>query len=102
VSAIGWIWNRGLPTPGGTDTVDVARPEPGTFRQTHAPSYRQVIDLSNPNASRYIGTLGQGGNPIGSHYADLQRLWRDGQTIPMSSDPADWGRSETLNLRPAR
>ncbi len=101
VSAIAWIWNRGLPTPGGTNTVNVARPEAGTFNQTHGPSYRQIVDLSDMNKSRYIGTLGQGGNPIGSHYADLQPLWRDGQSIPMSTDAADWGRTQTLELKAA-
>ncbi|MFC4454381.1 penicillin acylase family protein [Deinococcus sonorensis] len=100
VKAIGWIWNRGISTPGGTNTVNVGRPEPDTYRQTHAPSYRQLIDLSNLNRSRYIGTLGQGGNPIGSHYSDMQRPWRDGDYLPMSTDPRDWGRQELLRLRP--
>ena len=99
--AIGWIWNRGISTPGGTNTVDVARPDPGTFNQTHAPSYRQIIDLSNLDASRFIGTLGQGGNPIGSHYADMQPLWQRGGYLPMSSQPADWGRTQMLDLNPA-
>ncbi|WP_370657423.1 penicillin acylase family protein [Deinococcus sp. KNUC1210] len=101
VSAISWIWNRGIATPGGTNTVDVARPDSGTFHQTHAPSYRQIIDLSDMNRSRFIGTLGQGGNPIGSHYADMQPMWRDGQYIPMSSQPQDWGSTQTLTLNAA-
>jgi penicillin amidase len=99
VGAISWIWNRGISTPGGTNTVDVARPDAGTFNQTHAPSYRQVIDLSDMNRSVFIGTLGQGGNPIGSHYADMQPMWRDGHSIPMSTAAADWGRTQTLELK---
>ncbi|WP_407569581.1 penicillin acylase family protein [Deinococcus altitudinis] len=100
VGAISWIWNRGISTPGGTNTVDVARPDAGTFNQTHAPSYRQIIDLSDMNRSVFIGTLGQGGNPTGSHYADMQPMWRDGRSIPMSTSAADWGRTQTLNLKP--
>ncbi|GGR02559.1 penicillin acylase family protein [Deinococcus ruber] len=100
VGAIAWIWNRGIATPGGTNTVDVARPDSGTFHQTHAPSYRQIIDLSDMNRSRFIGTLGQGGNPIGSHYADMQPMWRGGQYIPMSSQAQDWGDTLTLNAAP--
>ena len=101
VGAISWIWNRGVSTPGGTNTVNVARPEFGTFNQTHAPSYRQIIDLSDMNGSRFIGTLGQGGNPIGSHYADMQPMWQRGAYIPMSSRPQDWGRTQTLELSAA-
>ena len=100
VGAISWIWNRGISTPGGTNTVNVARPDAGTFNQTHAPSYRQIIDLSDMNNSRFIGTLGQGGNPIGSHYADMQPMWQGGKSIPMSTSATDWGRTQTLELKP--
>ena len=48
-----------------------------------------------------IGTLGQGGNPIGSHYADMQPMWQRGESIPMSSRPEDWGRTQTLELKAA-
>ena len=100
VKAIGWLFNRHAPTSGGTDTVDVARPDPGSYLQTHAPSYRQIIDFSDLNKSLFVGTLGQGGNPIGPHYADQMRMWISGDYIPMSSDPADWGRTRVLELTP--
>ncbi len=99
VKAIGWLFNRAAPTSGGTNTVNVARPNPGSYTQTHAPSYRQIVDFSDLNKSLYVGTLGQGGNPIGPHYADQLRLWRTGQYLPMSSDPADWGRTRVLKLK---
>lgn len=98
VKAIGWLFNRAAPSSGGTNTVDVGRPNPGTYQQTHAPSYRQIIDLSDLNKSVFVGTLGQGGNPIGPHYADQLRLWQRGEYIPMSGDPADWGRTRVLKL----
>ncbi|WP_420595258.1 penicillin acylase family protein [Deinococcus sp.] len=102
VKAVGWIFNRSAPTSGGTNTVNVARPQaaagPNQYRQTHAPSYRQLVDLADMNSSLFVGTLGQGGNPIGPHYADQMRLWRAGQYIPMSSDAADWGRTRVLRL----
>ncbi|WP_293915296.1 penicillin acylase family protein [Deinococcus sp.] len=99
VKALAWLFNRSAPTSGGTNTVNVARPEVGTFRQTHGPSYRQIVDLADPNRSVYIGTLGQGGNPIGPHYADQLPLWQRGEYIPMSSNPADWGNTQVLELR---
>lgn len=101
VGAIGWIWNRSVSTPGGTNTVNVARPDPGSYDQTHAPSYRQVVDLSDPNRSVFIGTLGQSGNPLSPHYADQEGLWARGEYLPMSSDPKDWGAVQTLTLSPA-
>ena len=100
VGAIGWIWNRGVPTPGGTDTVNVARPDPGSFAQTHAPSYRQIVDLSDLDKSLFVATLGQSGNPLSPHYADQQGLWARGDYLPMSRDPKDWGRTQTLTLQP--
>ncbi len=100
VKAIGWLFNRHAPTSGGTDTVDVARPDPGSYLQTHAPSYRQIVDFSDLNKSLFVGTLGQGGNPIGPHYADQLRMWKEGDYIPMSSDSADWGRTRVLELTP--
>ncbi|AWN24185.1 penicillin acylase family protein [Deinococcus irradiatisoli] len=99
VKAIGWLFNRSAPTSGGTNTVNVARPTPGSYTQTHAPSYRQIVDFSDLNKSLFVGTLGQGGNPIGPHYADQLRLWQQGEYLPMSSDPNDWGRTRVLNLR---
>uniref|UniRef100_UPI002869E39B penicillin acylase family protein n=1 Tax=Deinococcus sp. TaxID=47478 RepID=UPI002869E39B len=102
VPALAWLFNHAAPTPGGTNTVNVARPEAGTFRQTHGPSYRQIIDLANMDASVYVGSLGQGGNPLGDHVADQQARWIAGQYLPMSTRPADWGRVHTLTLHPAR
>ncbi|GAA5437811.1 penicillin acylase family protein [Deinococcus aquaticus] len=100
VQALAWLFNHSAPTPGGTNTVNVARPEHGTFRQTHGPSYRQVVDLANPNDSVFIGSLGQDGNPLGAHAADQQPRWIAGEYLPMSTDQADWGRVSTLTLKP--
>jgi penicillin G amidase len=98
VKALAWLFNRSAPTSGGTNTVNVARPEVGTLRQTKGPSYRQIVDLANMNRSLFVGTLGQGGSPMGPHYADQLPLWQRGEYIPMSSDPADWGQVQVLRL----
>ncbi|WP_188969746.1 penicillin acylase family protein [Deinococcus aerolatus] len=100
VTALAWLFNHSAPTSGGTNTVNVARPEQGTFRQTHGASYRQIIDLSDMNSSVFIGSLGQGGNPLGDHVSDQQPMWIEGQYLPMSTDAADWGRVRTLTLTP--
>ncbi|GGL01762.1 penicillin amidase [Deinococcus radiotolerans] len=101
VSALAWLFNHHAPTPGGTNTVNVARPEHDTFAQTHGPSYRQIVDLSAPDRSLYIGSLGQAGSPLAPHATDQMNRWIDGQYLPMSTQAADWGNTQTLTLHPA-
>jgi penicillin amidase len=102
VKAVSWIWNRSIGSPGGTHTVNPGSFRLSDFRHTNGASYRQVIDLADPNASRFVGTLGQSGDPLSRNYADQQRLWRDGGSLAISTDEADWGRVRTLRLRPPR
>ncbi|WP_216324588.1 penicillin acylase family protein [Deinococcus aestuarii] len=102
VRALAWLFNHSTPTPGGTNTVNVARPDPETLRQTHGPSYRHIIDLSDMNRSLYVGSLGQSGHPLGDHVSDQQALWAAGEYLPMSTDERDWGRTRTLTLRPGQ
>lgn len=98
VKPLARIFNHTAPTPGGTNTVNVARPDHDTFRQTHGPSYRQIIDLSDMNKSVYVGSLGQSGNPLLPHAADQQAKWIAGEYLPMSTDEKDWGTTTVLTL----
>ncbi|MCY1704173.1 penicillin acylase family protein [Deinococcus sp. SL84] len=102
IQALAPLFNALIPAPGGSDTVNVARPdrEDGTLHFTHAASYRQLIDLSDPDASRFTGSLGQSGNPFSPHARDQLRGWAAGEYLPMSTDPADWGRTRVLHLKP--
>ncbi|WP_027481080.1 penicillin acylase family protein [Deinococcus pimensis] len=102
VKAVSWIWNRSIGSPGGTYTVNPGSFRLSDFRQTNGASYRQVVDLADMNASRFVGTLGQSGNPLSVNYADQQALWRDGQSLRMSTDEKDWGEVRVLRLRPQR
>lgn len=102
VKALAWLFNHSTPTNGGTNTVNVARPDPDTMQQTHGPSYRQIVDLADMNRSVYVGSLGQGGNPLGDHVTDQQTLWAAGKYLPMSTDEGDWGKTRTLTLKPGR
>ncbi|WP_233554703.1 penicillin acylase family protein [Deinococcus cavernae] len=99
VKPLARIFNHTAPTPGGTNTVNVARPDHDTFRQTHGPSYRQIVDLSDLNSSVYIGSLGQSGNPLLPHAADQQPMWVAGQYLPMSTNPKDWGKTSVMTLK---
>lgn len=100
VRALAWLFNHRAPTPGGTNTVNVARPEHETFQQTHGPSYRQIVDLSDPDRSLYVGSLGQAGSPLAPHASDQMPRWIAGEYLPMSTRADDWGRTRTLTLLP--
>jgi penicillin amidase len=78
-------------TSGGDHTLMRGRtagtgPEP--FLNVHGAGYRGVYDFADPDSSVFILSTGQSGHPLSRHYDDLGVLWRRGEYIPMSLDPA--------------
>lgn len=76
---------------GGDNTLDrgltkASGPDP--FLDVHGPGYRGVYDFADPDSSVFIISTGESGHPLSSHYDDLGELWRRGEYIPMSLDPA--------------
>lgn len=75
-----------VPMPGdGTTPLQAAS---GPLRPLDNPGYvpnaRAVIDLANPDASRWALAGGQSGNPMSPHYRDLFELWLRGETVPIA------------------
>ncbi|WP_102223297.1 penicillin acylase family protein [Acidimangrovimonas sediminis] len=70
--------DRGLTKASGSDP----------FLDVHGPSYRGVYDFADPDSSVFIISTGESGQPLSRHYDDLGELWRRGEYIPMSLDPA--------------
>lgn len=70
---------------------------PPLFPSRHGPSYRQTVDLAEPEASRFVASTGQVGHPLSDHYADLTELWRQGRTVPMAPPK---GEASLLVLQP--
>lgn len=68
----------------------------------HGAGFRGVYDLADLQASRLMIATGQSGNPLSSHYGDLLRDWRDGDSLnlgrPRSEIAAE---GNTLRLVPA-
>lgn len=58
------------------------------YLNVHAAGYRAVYDFADPDSSVFIIATGQSGHPLSRHYDDLSELWRRGEYIPMSLDPA--------------
>jgi len=86
-----WVINIRQSTSGGDHTLmrgitggDPAAP----FLNVNGPVYRGVYDFADPDSSVFITSTGQSGNPMSRHYDDLSELWRRGDYVPMSLDPA--------------
>lgn len=75
--------DRSLAFGGDRYTVNVGPFDPETLRMTKGPSYRQIVDLSDPEASWIIHPMGQSGHLLAPHFADLLPLWGRGAYLPM-------------------
>ncbi|WP_304616542.1 penicillin acylase family protein [Paracoccus sp. (in: a-proteobacteria)] len=89
--ALGWITNITQSISGGDFTVARSGlfgrgPEP--FAAEDGATFRGVFDLADPDSSVFIISTGQSGHPLSRHYDDLSRLWRRGEYVGMSLDPA--------------
>ena len=56
------------------------------FANRHAPSLRAITDLADPQASVFIHSGGQSGNPLSPHYRDLSAAWARGEYVPMVTE----------------
>ena len=86
-----WFVNIRQSTSGGDNTLMRGRtagsgPEP--FHNVHAAAYRGVYDFADPDSSVFITSTGQSGHFLSRYYDDMGDLWRRGEYIPMSLDPA--------------
>jgi penicillin amidase len=73
---------------GDASTVNVgAYRLDGSFQMTDGPSYRQIVDFSNPAGSLFVHTTGQSGNVFDRRYRDFMPLWRDGVFFRIGEAP---------------
>ena len=88
---------------GDEQTVHQGMFEPGlSYEVVVAPSWRQVIDLADLDASVGTNTVGQSGNPASPHFGDLVELWGSGRHHPMpfSREAVERAAEATLRLLP--
>jgi penicillin G amidase len=89
VPVLGRLLRRTVPHGGDWSTVDVGpvyAPKP--FDQHALPGYRQIIDLSTANDSRFLDAVGQSGHVLSPHYDDALPLWVAGRYRKMLMDRA--------------
>jgi penicillin amidase len=85
VAALQCIACRRVFTSGGSQTLNVAPPNLGMYRfaSNFGPTYRQLIDLKNPDNSLFIAPMGQSGNLLSKFYDGYLKLWKKGLYVPM-------------------
>lgn len=86
-----WIVNIRQSTSGGDQTLQrgtTSGEDPYPFRNVNAAGYRGVYDFADPDSSVFVISTGQSGHPLSRYYDNLGELWRRGEYIPMSLDPA--------------
>ncbi|HEX6207743.1 MAG TPA: penicillin acylase family protein [Actinomycetota bacterium] len=88
---------------GDEQTVAQAHFEPGApYEAVVVPSWRQIVDLWDLDASVGVLTLGQSGNPESPHYRDQLPLWASGEHHPMpfTRDAVERATASVLRLVP--
>ena len=90
--------------PGANAAVDALGYDAssGTFAVVSAPSMRMVVDLADPDRSRWVNQTGQSGHPGSPHYTDQLDAWATGKTFPWPFSPVAVreAATDTLTLRP--
>jgi penicillin amidase len=87
IPVVGALFDIGLPAPGGSETVNRAGFAHGDgvhFPDLHGPGFREILDLSDLDSSRFIIATGESGSPVSPHFSDLSERWRDGKSIRLS------------------
>jgi penicillin amidase len=99
------IFNRGpVETAGGESTVDATGWTPiDGYSVDWVPSMRQVVDLSDLDASTWVNLTGASGHAYNSNYADQIDSWVSGSQYPWAFSRAavDAGARDVLTLLPA-
>jgi penicillin G amidase len=97
-----------VPSPGGNYTVNVGRTdfadEAEPYANRHAPSLRALYDLADLEASLFIHSAGQSGNPLSPHYRSFAKAWARMEYVPMLTDREriEAGPVQRLRLAPLR
>jgi penicillin G amidase len=97
------LLSRSVPNGGDWSTVNVGPVAADTpFEQHSVPGYREIIDLSPTNDSRFLDAVGESGHPLSPHYADFLGDWHDVKHRRMRMERVDIERGAVghLTLRP--
>jgi penicillin amidase len=70
--------------------------------KSHGPSWRMVVELSNPPKAYVNYPGGQSGNPASSHYMDFVKSFFEGKyyEVSIQKDPSAWKATREININP--
>jgi penicillin amidase len=81
-----------IPTDGDFFTINrgATRSSGGAaaFEHVHGAGLRAVYDLADLDASHFMVTPGQSGNPLSRHWSDLAQDWANGLHFTLDTDRA--------------
>jgi penicillin amidase len=88
-SHVPWL-DISVPSAGDAYTINVGRSDfdhpAEPFANRHAASLRAIYDLADPQASLFIHSGGQSGNPLSPQYRAFTAAWARGEYIPMITE----------------
>ena len=100
VAALRPLLSRSVPNGGDWSTVNVAAVAADRPYEQHAvPGYREIIDLSPANDSRFLDAVGESGHFLSAHYDDFLTDWRAVKHRRMRMDRTDVERGARGHLR---
>jgi len=100
IAALRPLISRSVPNAGDWSTVNVGPVAADQlFEQHNVASYRQIVDLSASNDSRFLDTLGESGHPLSPHYDDFLSDWRAVRHRRMRMNRAEIEASASGRLR---
>ncbi|HCO04127.1 MAG TPA: penicillin acylase family protein, partial [Actinobacteria bacterium] len=99
------LFTGGIAPIGGNEQTVLAslyEPGGGRFDAVIVPSWRQILDSSDWDASVGTHTVGQSGHPASEHFNDLFELWSIGRyhPLPYSRAAVEAGSTSTMTLAP--
>ena len=100
VAALRPILSRSIGIAGDWSTVNVGVSAADRPYEVHTvPGYREIVDLSPANDSRFLDAVGQSGHPLSRHYDDFLQDWRAVTHRKMRIERADIERGALGHLR---
>jgi penicillin G amidase len=100
VGALRPLLSRSVGIGGDWSTVNVGVSAADHPYEVHTvPGYREIIDLSSANDSRFLDAVGESGHFLSPHYDDFLKDWRAVTHRKMRMDRADVERGALGHLR---